>query len=106
MQSSTIINNVTARLADVNVTPNAGALPGSATLQTFVNGLAGWALVLCAAGMVIGAGLWAIGAHSQNYQQSFTGRRAVLVALGAALLIGASKTLINFFFHQGQGVHV
>jgi hypothetical protein len=43
--------------------------------------------------------------HSQNYHQSFAGRRAVLVAGLAALLIGAAPTLINFFFGAGTGLH-
>jgi len=43
--------------------------------------------------------------HSQNYHQSFAGRRAVLVSGVAALLIGAAPILINFFFHTGTGLH-
>ncbi len=65
----------------------------------------GWALILALVGLVIGAAAWAIGAHSQNYHQSFVGRRAVLVAGLAALLIGAAPTLINFFFGAGTGLH-
>jgi len=53
---------------------------------------------------VIGAGLWALGAHAQNYQQSFTGRRTVLASLAAALVIGAAPALINFFFATGTTV--
>jgi hypothetical protein len=81
--------------------PTAGALPGGHTLLTLVNGLGGWALILALAGLVIGAALWAIGSHSQNYQQSFVGKRAVLVSGVAALIIGAAPTIIDFFFHTG-----
>lgn len=94
-----------ARLADVTLTPDPSALPGSSTLQSLVNGLAGWALILTLAALVIGAVLWAFGSHSQNYQQSMAGRRAVLVSGVAALLVGAAPTLINFFFHTGQSLH-
>jgi hypothetical protein len=93
------------RLADVTLTPDTGALPGGATLQQLTNGLGGWALVLSLAALVIGAAAWALGSHSQNYQQSFVGRRAVLISGAAALLIGAAPTLINFFFHLGSGLH-
>ncbi|HTX62627.1 MAG TPA: DUF6112 family protein [Acidimicrobiales bacterium] len=85
-------------------TPTAGALPGGSTLLHLVDGLGGWALILALAGLVIGAALWAIGSHSQNYQQSYVGRRAVLVSGVAALLIGAAPTLINFFFNTGHGI--
>lgn len=87
-----------------NFKPTAGALPGGSALLTLVDGLGGWALMLALAGLVIGAALWAIGSHSQNYQQSYVGRRAVLVSGVAALLIGAAPTLINFFFNTGHGI--
>ncbi len=93
------------RLADVQLTPDPTRLPGGSTLQALTNGIGGWALILSLVGLVIGAGVWALGAHSQNYQQSFAGRRAVLVSGVAALLIGAAPALINFFFHQGRAVH-
>ena len=94
-----------ALLADVSLTPDPGNLPGGSVLQTLTNGLGGWALVAALAGLVIGAALWALGSHAQNYQQSFVGRRTVLVSALAALLIGAAPALVNFFFHAGQSVH-
>lgn len=93
-----------AILADVTLNPDTSGLPGGNVLQSLTNGLGGWALVLALAGLLIGAAAWALGAHSQNYQQSFIGRRAVLVSGLAALLIGAAPALVNFFFHAGQGV--
>src|SRR5579862_9294874 len=97
--------SASAVLADVTLSPNAGSLPGGSVLQTLANGLGGWALIAALAGLVIGAALWALGSHSQNYQQSFVGRRAVLVSGVAALLVGAAPALVNFFFHAGQSVH-
>ncbi len=84
--------------------PTASKLPGGAVLQTLVDGLGGWALILALAGLVIGAALWALGSHSQNYQQSFVGRRAVLVSGLAALIVGAAPAIIDFFFHTGLHV--
>ncbi len=92
-------------LANVTLTPDTGSLPGGGTLQQLTNGLGGWALVLSLVGLVIGAATWALGAHSQNYHQSLSGRRAVLVSGLAALLIGAAPALINFFFNAGTGLH-
>jgi hypothetical protein len=90
-----------AQVVGVTLNPAPTQLPGSATLQNLINGLAGWALIAALAGLVIGAGLWALGAHSQNYNQTSLGRRAVVASLGAALLIGAAPVLVNFFFHAG-----
>ena len=88
-----------------NFTPTAGKLPGGNVLQSLVDGLGGWALILALAGLVVGAALWAIGSHSQNYQQSYTGKRAVLVSGLAALLIGAAPAIVDFFFHTGLSIH-
>jgi len=92
-------------LTDVTLTPDPGNLPGGEVLQHLTNGLGGWALIGALVALVIGAAAWALGSHAQNYQQSLTGRRTVLVAGLAALLIGAAPAIINFFFHAGQGVH-
>jgi hypothetical protein len=89
----------------VSLTANPTQLPGGSTLQQLVNGIGGWALIVALVGVLIGAGAWALGAHSQNYHQSFSGRKAVLVSGLAALLIGAAPTLINFFFHTGLGIN-
>lgn len=92
-------------LANVTLTPDPSALPGSSTLQTLVNGIGAWALIFALVGLLIGAAAWALGSHSQNYHQSMVGRRAVLVSGLAALLIGAAPALVNFFFHAGTTVH-
>jgi hypothetical protein len=91
-------------LADVSLNPSISALPGGSTLQSLTNGLGAWALVAALAGLLIGAAAWALGSHSQNYQQSMVGKRAVLVSGLAALLIGAAPEIVNFFFHAGTGV--
>jgi hypothetical protein len=93
------------RTADVTLTPDPNALPGGQVLQNLMNGLGGWALALSLVGLLIGAAAWALGSHGQNYQQTFVGRRAVLISGLAALLIGAGPAIVNFFFNAGQGVH-
>ncbi|HEV3366522.1 MAG TPA: DUF6112 family protein [Acidimicrobiales bacterium] len=97
---------VFGRTADVvNMHPDPNALPGGQVLQNLMNGLDSWALALALIGLVIGAAAWALGSHGQNYQQSFVGRRAVLISGLAALLIGAGPGLVSFFFTTGSGVH-
>jgi hypothetical protein len=91
--------------ADVNLNPSTSSLPGSAALQSLANGIASWALIGALVALVLGAGLWAMGSHTQNSHQSSQGRRAVLTSLIAAVLIGAAPDLINFFFKTGLSVH-
>jgi len=100
-----VLSHLPLLLADVRLNPNTGALPGSQVLQKFTNGLAGWSLVISLIGLLLGAAVWALGAHGQNYHQATNGRRAVLVSGAAALLVGAAPVLINFFFHAGRSMH-
>ncbi len=95
---------VVARLADVTLNPDPTQLPGGAALQSITDGIGGWALILSLVGLVIGAAAWALGALSQNYQQSFVGRRTVLISGLAALLIGVGPELINFFYNTGHSI--
>jgi hypothetical protein len=90
---------------DVTLSPDPTALPGGQVLQHLMNGLGGWALILALAGLLVGAATWAVGSHGSNDQQSFTGRRAVLISGLAALLIGAGPAIVNFFFAAGRSVH-
>ncbi len=92
-------------IGTVTMAPNTGDLPGSQVLQSLTNGIGGWALMFALVGLVVGAAAWAFGAHSQNYQQSFIGRRTVLISGLAALLIGAAPAIVNFFFATGQKIH-
>ena len=91
-------------LSELSLTPDPSGLPGSAALQSLVNGIAWWALLASLLGVVIGAATWALGAHSNNYQHSSSGRRAVLVSGAAALVIGAAPTVLNFLFGVGLSV--
>ena len=87
------------------LSPQLGGLPGGPVLTSLVNGLAAWALLAALAGLLIGSATWALGSHSQNYQQAFVGRRAVLVSSAAALVIGAAPAIVRFFYHAGTQVH-
>lgn len=88
----------------VNLNPDPGKLPGGDVLQSLTNGIAGFALIFCLVGLVVSAGVWALGANSNNYQQTFIGKRGFAVAALASLLIGAAAAIINFFYGAGQGV--
>jgi MFS family permease len=98
-------------LATVNINPPPGVditpgaqLPGTPELRMLISGLGTWALMAALVGMLLGAALWALGHHSANYQQAANGRKGLLVAGLAALVIGAAPALINFFFVLGGSV--
>jgi hypothetical protein len=87
----------------VSLDPQASSVPGSHTLQTLADGIGWWALIACLVGLVIGAAAWALGSHTNNYQYSSSGRRAVLVSGIAAIVIGAAPVVVNFLFNEGKG---
>lgn len=89
----------------ISLSPNSGSLPGGSTLQQIANGLGWYGLIASLLGLIVGAGTWALGSHTNNYQHASTGRRAVLVSGAAALVIGAAPAVLNFLFSAGQSVH-
>lgn len=87
--------------AQVELSPDAGALPGKELLDSWVNALGAFGLAIALGALIVSAVIWATGANSQNYQYVASGKRGVLYAVLAAVLIGGSAGLINFFFGQG-----
>lgn len=87
--------------AAVQLRPDGSAIPGSNVLQNLVNGLGFVALMLCLAGLVIGAGLWGVGGLSSNYQAATIGKRSTAYSLAGALVVGASVALVNWAFGLG-----
>jgi hypothetical protein len=86
----------------VSMQPSSSALPGASAIGQLTNGIGWWALMASLLGLVVGAAAWALGSHSNNYQYSSSGRRAVLVSGAAALVIGAAPTVVNFLFGEGK----
>ena len=98
------MNRILVVAQKVQLNPDPDRLPGGDVLQSLTNGIAGFALVACLVGLVVGAAVWARGSNSNNYQQTFAGKRAFAVCALAALLIGAAAAIINFFYGAGQNV--
>jgi|SRR5579884_219632 len=97
----TLIQQLVAQTTGPALNPDATGLPGSAVLQSLINGIGWWALGAALLGIVIGAVAWGLGQHSQNYHQAYAGRKGVLVSAAAALLIGGASPVINFFSALG-----
>ncbi len=81
--------------------PQLTGLPGSNVLQQLVNGADAWALAIAVLGTFVGAGVWAVAAHSHNHHYAARGRMAALTSGAAALMVGAAPGLVNFFAHLG-----
>src|SRR4051794_41890685 len=77
--------------------PDPNGLPGSPALQQLVNGLAFWGLLAAVAGLVISSAVWALSAHSGNYQHAASGRRGTVVSAGAAFPLRAPPGSAPFF---------
>ena len=54
--------------------------------------------------LIVSAIVWGFGANSSNPHLASRGKIGVLVSCGAAVICGASVTLINFFWNVGQSV--
>ena len=89
---------------DINIAPNSNGLPGIGELQKIVGASMTVGLVLAVLALIISAIVWALGANSSNPHLAGRGKLGVLVALGAAIVCGASVTLVNFFWNVGQSV--
>ncbi|EGD42818.1 DUF6112 family protein [Nocardioides sp. NPDC057772] len=102
--STTILPKAASLIADINIRPNSSGLPGIAQLRDVVGATMTIGLILAVLALIISAIVWALGANSSNPHLAGRGKFGVLVALGAAVVCGASVTLVNFFWNVGQSV--
>ena len=91
-------------LADIGISPNSTGLPGIEALRTVVGAIMTVGLILAVLALILAAIVWAMGSNSSNPHLAGRGKIGVLVALGAAIICGASVTLVNFFWHLGQSI--
>ena len=102
---SAILSSVASLLpADINISPNSNGLPGISQLRTIVGASMTVGLILAVLALIISAIVWALGANSSNPHLAGRGKTGVLIALGAAIITGASVALVNFFWNVGQAV--
>jgi hypothetical protein len=89
---------------DISISPNSDGLPGIQQLRDVVGASMTIGLILAVLALILSAIVWALGANSSNPHLAGRGKVGVLVALGAAIVCGASVTLVNFFWNVGQQV--
>ena len=91
-------------VGQVSITPNDSGLPGIASLRTIVGAVMTIGLVLSVLALIISAVVWGFGSNSSNPHLAGRGKTGVLVSCAAAVICGASVTLVNFFWNVGQGI--
>ena len=89
---------------DITIDPNTNGLPGINQLCTIVGAVMTIGLILSVLALIVSAIVWGFGANSSNPHLASRGKVGVLVSCGAAVICGASVTLINFFWNVGQSV--
>ncbi|WP_431978194.1 DUF6112 family protein [Propionibacterium freudenreichii] len=89
---------------DINITLNSNGLPGIEQLRTIVGAVMTVGLILSVLALIAAAIVWGFGANSSNPHLASRGKLGVLVSCGAAIICGASVTLVNFFWSVGQSV--
>jgi hypothetical protein len=89
---------------EITINPNSNGLPGIQQLRHIVGASMTIGLILAVLALIISAIVWALGANSSNPHLAGRGKLGMLVALGAAVVCGASVTLVNFFWDVGQQV--
>ncbi|SNS98341.1 hypothetical protein SAMN06309944_1643 [Micrococcales bacterium KH10] len=88
----------------IHIDPNSSGLPGIEQLRTIVGAVMTVGLILSVLALIVSAIIWAYGSNSSNPHLAGRGKIGVLVSCGAAVVCGASVTLINFFWGVGQTV--
>ena len=90
--------------ANIDISPNDSGLPGIAALRTVVGAVMTIGLILSVLALIISAVVWGFGSNSSDPHLASRGKVGVLISCGAAIITGASVTLINFFWDVGQTV--
>ena len=88
----------------IDIDPNGTGLPGIEQLRTIVGAVMTVGLILAVLALIVSPIIWAYGSNSSNPHLAGRGKIGVLVSCGAAVVCGASVTLINFFRGVGQAV--
>ena len=88
----------------IDIDPNSSGLPGIEQLRIIVGSVMTVGLSLSVLALIVSAIIWAYGSNSSNPHLAGRGKIGVLISCGAAVVCGASVTLINFFWNVGQSV--
>ena len=96
--------SIMAVLADPGVTPNTNGLPGVSEARKIVGAVLTFGLIASVAGLAISALAWALSSHNGNSYYASRGKTGVVIAAGAALLLGGADAIITFFQSAGASI--
>ncbi len=88
----------------IDIDPNSSGLPGLEQRRIIVGAVMTVGLIFSVLALIVSAIIWAYGSNSSNPHLAGRGKIGVLISCGAAVVCGASVTLINFFWGVGQAV--
>jgi hypothetical protein len=86
------------------VGPDFGAVGGAGDLQTIVGALLTYGLVIAVLMVIACAATWAIGSAQGSWQTASKAKTGLLVALGGAVLTGASLVWANWLISIGASL--
>jgi hypothetical protein len=72
--------------------------------KKIVGALLTFGLIASVAGIAVSAVVWALSSHSGNSHYASRGKMGVVVAAGAAMLIGGADTIVAFFQNAGGSI--
>ena len=104
MNIDLLLTVVSVLPAEIDISPNDSGLPGLPQLKTIVGAVMTFGLALSVLALLIAAVVWGFRANSANPHLASRGKLGVLIAIGAALICGASVALVNFAWGVGQSV--
>ncbi len=83
---------------------NTTGLPGLEAFRQIVGAMLTFGLVACVAAVVVSAVVWGFAANGGNAHMAGRGKSGVIVAAGAALLIGGANAIVSFFSAAGSAL--
>ena len=89
---------------DPGVSSNTTGLPGLEAFRQIVGAMLTFGLVACVAAVVASAVVWGFAANGGNPHMAGRGKTGVIVAAGAALLIGGANAIVAFFSAAGSAL--
>ena len=89
---------------DPGVSSNTTGLPGLEAFKQIVGAMLTFGLVACVAAVVASAVVWGFAANGGNPHLAGRGKTGVVVAAGAALLIGGANAIVAFFSDAGAAL--